>query len=49
MKHMCSWKKKELNEKLESFKKIIKIPKFFCRKCGRVAKSDKYLCKPEKL
>ena len=46
---MCSWKKEKLKENFDSFKKLVKNPKFACRNCGRVAVDGKFLCKPVDL
>jgi len=48
-KHICKWDKDEIKENLEKLKGIVAKPRFICRKCGRVAKKDDYLCKPEEL
>ncbi|MDK2948190.1 MAG: hypothetical protein PWQ63_1350 [Methanolobus sp.] len=48
-KNMCSWDKDDIKENEEAFRKIVKKPKYFCKKCGRVAKDDDLLCKPKKL
>ena len=33
----------------EEFKRLVKSPKFFCKKCGRAAAKKENLCEPEKL
>jgi hypothetical protein len=33
----------------EVYKKLIRNPKFVCRKCGRAAVKAKNICEPEKL
>ncbi len=48
-KSMCKWKSDDIKKKTVEFCKIVKKPKFYCAKCGRVADSDKKLCKAEKL
>jgi hypothetical protein len=48
-KTLCKYKKEKIEENLETLKKIVKDPKFICRKCARSAKDDKYLCKPATL
>ena len=48
-KHLCKWKKKERNEKLKSYQKIVVPPRFECRNCGRVASGKKWLCDPARL
>jgi hypothetical protein len=45
-KTMCKYKKEKIEENLETLKQIVKNPKYICRKCARVAKEEKYLCKP---
>jgi len=36
-------------DRKEEFKRLVRRPKFFCRKCGRAASSEGNLCEPEKL
>ncbi|UFS70521.1 hypothetical protein LPW11_21960 [Geomonas sp. RF6] len=48
-KPLCSWDKDDLKDKLEKLKKIVSKPEYVCLKCGRAARKDDYLCKPEKL
>ncbi|MBN2210458.1 MAG: hypothetical protein JW709_03600 [Sedimentisphaerales bacterium] len=33
----------------ESFLKLVREPKYFCKRCGRAAADKKNLCKPTKL
>ncbi len=33
----------------EEYKSLVKNGNFYCKVCGRVAASEKNLCKPEKL
>jgi hypothetical protein len=33
----------------EDYKSLVRNPEFMCKNCGRVAASEKNLCKPEKL
>jgi hypothetical protein len=33
----------------EEFKRLVRKPKFLCRKCGRAAASELNLCEPEPL
>jgi len=44
-KTICEWSKKELEEQPERLFAITRDPKFYCRKCGRVANTKKALCK----
>jgi len=48
-KTLCAWDKDELKDKLDKLKKIVSEPKYVCLKCGRAAKKEENLCKPEKL
>lgn len=46
MKSLCKMKKDDI---ATSFKKLSDItckPKYMCAKCARVAKDEKYLCRP---
>ena len=36
-------------DRKDEFKKLVRKPKFICRKCGRAAFHQKNLCEPEKL
>ena len=47
-KPICKWDKEEIKDNLDELKRIVAKPKFICRKCGRAAKDDDYLCKPER-
>ena len=46
---LCKWKKQDYKDNLGELKKIVKKPKFVCEKCGRAAKSKKWLCEPVSL
>jgi rubrerythrin len=48
-KTLCKWDKDDIRDDLDKLKKIVASPKYICRKCGRVAKDEEFLCKPEKL
>ena len=48
-KNMCKWDSDAIKKDAAEFRKIVKKPKYYCAKCGRVADSDKRLCKAEKL
>ena len=43
-KKLCKWTKEEYKDDFEKLVKIVKKPKYVCVKCGRVAKSKKWLC-----
>jgi hypothetical protein len=36
-------------DRKEEYKRLVRKPKFFCRKCGRTGAHGKNLCEPEKL
>jgi hypothetical protein len=36
-------------DRKEEFKKLVRKPKFLCKKCGRAAAYGENLCEPEKL
>lgn len=38
-----------IRDNLEEYKKLVRKGKFVCRKCGRIARKEKQLCKPEKI
>ena len=48
-KHLCKWSKGDIEKNFSEYRKIVSKPKFVCMKCGRVASSKKFLCKPEPL
>jgi len=48
-KTLCEWNKEKLKEDFDSYKKLVGVPKFVCKKCGRAALDKKNLCKPEEL
>ncbi|OQA03435.1 MAG: hypothetical protein BWY69_00464 [Planctomycetes bacterium ADurb.Bin401] len=49
-KHLCFLTNLGMhNTNAEDYKKLVKNPKFMCEACGRVAESEKNLCKPVKI
>jgi hypothetical protein len=44
-KALCDWKEKEIEKNRTRFLRIVSKPNYFCSKCGRVAKEEKWLCK----
>jgi hypothetical protein len=36
-------------DRKEEFKRLVRNPRFFCKKCGRGAAFEKNLCEPERL
>jgi hypothetical protein len=45
-KTLCEWSKHEILEETEELARIVRDPRFVCRKCARAAHKDKHLCKP---
>ena len=45
VKRLCKWKEDDISEKFNKFIRIIREPKFVCKKCGRVADKKKWLHK----
>lgn len=48
-KTLCDWSKKDLDRHAVQLLVLVRDPKFYCRKCARVANTSKVLCKPRKL
>jgi len=48
-KPLCKWDKDDIKDNLKELKKIVSEPQYVCRKCGRAAKKEDHLCKPEDL
>ncbi len=48
-KRLCDWKEADISDKQEKFVAIVHDPRFFCKKCGRVAQKKKWLHKPVAL
>jgi hypothetical protein len=49
-KEMCKLAKDEFHlKKSKQFAKLVREPKFVCKKCGRVANKKICLCKPVEL
>ena len=46
VKRLCKWKEDDISERFDKFIRIIREPKFVCKKCGRVADKKKWLHKP---
>lgn len=47
---MCKMAKEELDKKhLKNYVKLLKPCKFVCKKCGRTASDEAYLCKAVKI
>ncbi len=49
-KTLCELEKEGLMQAdLEAYKELVRKGKYVCRRCGRVARKKKSLCRPEKL
>ena len=48
-KPLCKWDKDDIKDNLKELKKIVAEPGYVCKKCGRAAKNEDHLCKPEDL
>lgn len=49
-KKLCSLVKKDMiKDDPKEFKKLVREGKFLCKKCGRVAAKEKFLCKAVEL
>ena len=46
---LCDWSKKDLEKHADKLAAIVREPRWYCRKCARVANTSKALCKPRKL
>jgi len=49
IKQICKWDKDEIKNNLEDLKELVAPARYICKKCGRAAKKDDHLCKPEKI
>jgi hypothetical protein len=48
-KELCDWKKGTYLDDVQLFKSIVTDFRYACKKCGRVAKDKKWLCKSVKI
>lgn len=48
-KTLCDWTKRDLEKHPEKLRELVRDPRFYCRKCARVAHGSKVLCKPRKF
>jgi hypothetical protein len=49
VKQICKLDKEDIKENLEDLKKVVAPARYICKKCGRAAKDDDHLCKPDKI
>ncbi len=48
-KRLCKWDGKAIDKHFKTFAKLVKKPKYVCKKCGRVAGKKVLLHNPVKL
>ena len=48
-KTLCDWSKRDLRKHADKLLSLVDPPRFFCRKCARVASISKVLCNPSRL
>jgi hypothetical protein len=48
-KTLCDWSKRDISKHVDKLLELVDPPRFFCRKCARVANISKVLCKPSRL
>jgi hypothetical protein len=48
-KTLCDWSKRDISKHSDKLLDLVDPPRFFCRKCARVANISKVLCKPSRL
>lgn len=48
-KTLCDWSKRDLEKHADKLLELVRDPRFYCRRCARVANTGKVLCKPRRL
>jgi hypothetical protein len=48
-KTLCDWSKSDLKKHPERLMELVRDPRYYCRRCARVAHTSKVLCKPKKF
>jgi hypothetical protein len=48
-KTLCDWSKRDISKHADELLELVDPPRFFCRRCARVATVSKVLCKPSRL
>lgn len=48
-KTLCRLDRDDIRDNIDEIAKVVSPPKYICRKCARVSKKKKHLCKPLKI
>lgn len=48
-KSLCDWTKKDIEHHADELERLLREPRFYCRKCARCACVSKVLCKPQRM
>jgi hypothetical protein len=48
-KTLCELRKQLLEKEFDHYVELVSSPCFVCKKCGRAANEDRYLCKPRSI
>jgi hypothetical protein len=48
-KTLCDWSRGRIEKRADKLLELVREPRFFCRKCARVANISKVLCEPRRL
>lgn len=46
-KTLCEWSRRDIERHCDQLQKLTHAAEFYCRKCARVAVTERVLCKPE--
>jgi predicted nucleic acid-binding Zn ribbon protein len=46
---LCKYSKEEIKDQMDILRKLVKDPRYICKKCARASHDDERLCKPEKI
>lgn len=48
-KEICEWSKDDIKKHFGRLVEIVSQPDYICKKCGRAASDEHYLCKAKKI
>jgi hypothetical protein len=48
-KTLCDWSKGDIRKHADKLLELVNQPRYYCRRCARVANTPKVLCKPSRL